>query len=142
MPNGLFAGRNLLKKKKRQRLKRKKIRHKIWGIDLKYDPLEGAPMAEGIVIEKGVREQKQPHSGLIKVVKVQLKKNGKTVVAHAPRNRAINYINEHDTVLITWLGGSQKGPIGSQWGMRFKVIKVNGVSLEMLITGRAEKKRR
>jgi ribosomal protein S12 len=26
--------------------------------------------------------------------------------------------------------------------MRFKVIKVNGVSLEMLRTGRAEKKRR
>jgi small subunit ribosomal protein S12 len=123
-------------------LKRKKIRHRIWGIKEKYDPLEGAPMARGIVIEKTVREQKQPHSGLIKCVKVQLIKNGKIVVAHVPRNRAINYVNEHDEVIITWLGGSQKGPIGSQWGMRFKVIMVNGVPLELLRTGRAEKKRR
>jgi small subunit ribosomal protein S12 len=106
------------------------------------DPLEGAPQGSGIVIEKVGREQKQPHSGIIKCVRVQLLKNGKMVTAHVPRDGAIKYVDEHDEVLIEGLGGSQAGCVGSMWGVKYKVVKVNGLSLEELRTGRKEKPRR
>jgi small subunit ribosomal protein S12 len=106
------------------------------------DPLEGAPQASGIIIEKVGREQKQPHSGIIKCVRVQLLKNGKTVTAHLPRDRAVNYADEHDEVLIEGLGGSQAGAVGSMWGVKYKVVKINGVSLEELRMGRKEKPKR
>lgn len=106
------------------------------------DPLEGAPQASGIVIEKVGREQKQPHSGIIKCVRVQLLKNGITVTAHAPRDGAIKQIDEHDEVIIEGLGGSQAGCVGSMWGVKYKVIKVNGISLEDLRLGKKEKPKR
>ena len=106
------------------------------------DPLEGSPQASGIVLEKVGREQKQPHSGIIKCVRVQLLKNGKTVTAHAPRDGAIKQIDEHDEVLIEGLGGSQAGCMGSMWGVKYKVIAVNGISLEELRLGRKEKPKR
>lgn len=109
----------------------------------KYDdPLEGAPQASGIVVEKVGVEQKQPHSGIVKCVKVQLLKNGITVTAHAPRDGAINFIDEHDEVVVEGLGGSQAGCIGSMWGVKYKVIKVNGIDLQELRTGRKEKPKR
>jgi len=140
---GEFAARKL--KKDRQRFKWKDSRY------VKYmrrkkgkaaDPLEGAPQASGIVLEKIGREQKQPHSGIIKCVRVQLLKNGTPVTAHAPRDKAIAQIDEHDEVLIEGLGGSQGGAVGSMWGIKYKVIKVNGISLEELRTGKKEKPRR
>lgn len=106
------------------------------------DPLEGAPQAKGIVTEKTIREQKQPHSGLIKCVRVQLLKNGTLVTAHAPKNNAIKFIDEHDEVLVEGLGGSQRGAVGSMWGVKYKVVKVNGIALEELRTGRKEKPKR
>ncbi|RLF44367.1 MAG: 30S ribosomal protein S12, partial [Thermoplasmata archaeon] len=106
------------------------------------DPLEGAPQAKGIVIEKVGREQKQPHSGIIKCVRVQLVKNGKVVTAHLPRDKAKDYVDEHDEVLIEGLGGSQRGAIGSMWGIKYRVVSVNGISLEQLRTGKKEKPRR
>ena len=106
------------------------------------DPLEGAPQAKGIVVEKKGVEQKQPHSGIIKAVRVQLLKNGKTVTAHVPRDGAIKFIDEHDEVLIEGLGGSQGGAIGSMWGIKYKVIKVNGICLEQLRKGKKEKPKR
>ena len=143
MANGEFAARKLLKDRKKWRWKdpyyKKRIFRRQHG---PQDPLEGAPMARGIVLEKREVEQKQPHSGLIKAVRVQLVKNGKQVTAHVPRNGAIKFVDEHDEVIIEGIGGSQGGPVGSQWGMRYKVIMVNGVSLEMLRTGRKEKTRR
>lgn len=106
------------------------------------DPLQGAPQGSGIVTEKVGREQKQPHSGIIKCVRVQLLKNGKAVTAHAPKDGAIKFIDEHDEVLIEGLGGSQAGAVGSMWGVKYKVVKVNGVSLEQLRTGKKEKPKR
>jgi small subunit ribosomal protein S12 len=105
----------------------------------KKDPLEGAPMARGIVLEKRVVEQKQPHSGLIKCVRVRLIKNGKQVTAHVPRTGAINHIAEHDEVVIAGLGGSQGGAVGSMAGVKYKVVKVNDIDLEMIRTGRKQK---
>jgi small subunit ribosomal protein S12 len=73
---------------------------------------------------------------------VQLVKNGKVVTAFCPRDGAINFIDEHDEVIIEGLGGSQRGQMGSIPGVRYKVIAVNGVSLEELRTGRKEKPKR
>ncbi len=140
--NGEFAGRNLQRKRKKYRWLSKRWKARKLKFKLKYDPTRGAPIASGIVIEKVVLEQKQPHSGLIKCVRVQLKKNGKIVTAHAVRDKAINFINEHDEVLISGLGGSQRGQMGSIPGVRYKVIAVNGVDLQALRHGKKEKPKR
>jgi len=106
------------------------------------DPLEGAPQARGIVIAKVGREQKQPSSGIIKCVRVQLIKNGKKVTAHVPKNKAISFVDEHDEVLIEGLGGSQGGAVGTMWGIKYKVVKVNGISIEEMRKGKKEKPQR
>ena len=139
---GINAGRKLERSRKSRRWLRKWWKRKALGLKEKFDPLEGAPMAKGIVIKKKGVEQKQPHSGIIKVVVVQLLKNGKKVSAHAPRDKAINQIEEHDEVTICGLGGSQRGQMGSIPGVRYKVIAVNGVSLEQLRKGKKEKPKR
>ena len=142
MGKGEFAGRDLERKRKRTRWLKKPWKRRKLKLKDKFDPLEGSNMAKGIVIEKKVLEQKQPHSGLIKCVKIQLIKNGKTITAFAPRDGAINYIDEHDEVTVDGLGGSQRGQMGSIPGVRYKVIKVNGVDLQMLRTKRKEKPKR
>lgn len=142
MGYGEFAGRDLRKRRKGQRWLKKPWKRKKLKLKEKYDPLEGAMMAKGIVLEKKSLEQKQPHSGLIKCVKVQLIKNGKLITAFAPRSGAINYIDEHDEVTVDGLGGSQRGQMGSIPGVRYKVIKVNGVDLQMLVQKRKEKPKR
>jgi len=142
MGKGEFAGLDLLRRRKHQRwLKKPWVRRKL-RLKERFDPLEGAPMAKGVVIEKKALEQKQPHSGLIKCVRVQLAKNGKIITAFAPGDGAINFIDEHDEVTIEGLGGSQRGQMGSIPGVRHKVIAVNGVALQELISGRKEKPKR
>ncbi|MFN3909931.1 MAG: 30S ribosomal protein S12 [Candidatus Anstonellaceae archaeon] len=142
MGKGEFAGRELLRKRKKHRWLKKPWKRKKLKLKEKYDPLEGSPQAKGIVIEKKQLEQKQPHSGLIKCVKVQLTKNGKMITAHAPRNGAINYIDEHDEVIVAGLGGSQRGQMGSIPGVRYKVVAVNGVDLQQLVRKKKEKPKR
>lgn len=142
MGRGEFAGRILRRKKQRQRWLRKSWKRKALGLKFKYDPLEGAPLAKGIVLKKEGKEQKQPHSGIIKTVKVQLIKNGKKVGAHAPRDKAIEFIDEHDEVTIAGLGGSQRGQMGSIPGIRYKVIAVNGIDLRQLRLKKKEKPKR
>ncbi len=142
MARGIFAGRTLRKNAKRRRWQDKWWKRKALGLKEKYDPLEGAPCAKGIVIKKEGKEQKQPHSGIIKCVRVQLIKNGKKVSAHVPRDKAITKIDEHDEVTIEGLGGSQRGQMGSIPGVRYKVVAVNGVSLEQLRKGKKEKPKR
>lgn len=140
--NGLYAGRNLNRKRKRYKWLSKKYKRKKLKLWKKYNALEGAPQASGIVLEKITLEQRQPHSGLIKCVRVRLKKNGVVVTAHAPRDKAITFINEHDEVVIAGIGGSQGGPIGSIPGVRYKVVMVNGVDLQALRKGKREKPKR
>ncbi|MCS7105799.1 MAG: 30S ribosomal protein S12 [Candidatus Aenigmarchaeota archaeon] len=105
----------------------------------KKDPLEGAPQARGIVIDKRGVEQRKPASGLIKAVRVQLLKNNVQVTAHVPGEGAIDIINEHDEVLIESIGGAQGGPKGSMWGIKYKVVKVNGVALSEILAGKKQK---
>lgn len=142
MARGLFAGRVLQKQRKSKRWLKKWWKRKVLGLKAKFDPLEGAPQAKGIVLKKTGKEQKQPHSGIIKCVTVQLLKNGKKVSAHVPRDKSITKVDEHDEVTIEGLGGSQRGQMGSIPGVRYRVCQVNGVSLEELRTGRKEKPKR
>ena len=64
-----------------------------------------------------------------KCVRVQLIKNGKSITAFLPRDGALNYIDEHDEVLLEGIGGSMGGAMGDIPGVRWQVFKVNGVSL-------------
>lgn len=142
MGNGEFAGRNILRKRKRMTWLCKRLARRKKKLKERFDPLEGAPQARGIVLEKVVLEQKQPHSGLIKCVKVQLIKNGKTVTAFAPRDKAVTFIDEHDEVVIAGLGGSQRGQMGSIPGVRYKITEVVDTDLQMLRKGKKEKPKR
>ena len=85
-------------------------------------------------------ESKQPNSAVRKCVRVQLIKNGKKITAFVPRDGCLNFIEENDEVLIAGLG--RKGhSVGDIPGVRFKVVKVSGVSLWALWTGKKEKPR-
>ncbi|NYZ61112.1 30S ribosomal protein S12 [Candidatus Micrarchaeota archaeon] len=142
MGNGEFAGRNVKRNRQKSRWLSKRWKRRALKLKEKYDPLEGSPQASGIVLEKITLEQKQPHSGLIKCVKVQLVKNGKVVSAFPPRDKAITLIDEHDSVVIAGLGGSQRGQMGSIPGVRFKVVSVNDADLQALRHGKKEKPKR
>ncbi len=142
MSGGMYSGRILKDKRKKMKWKRAIYKNRVLGLKKKKDPLEGAPQAKGIVLEKRQIEQKQPSSGLIKCVRVQLIKNGRQITVFAPKNGAIQKIDEHDEVLIEGIGGSQGGSMGSMWGVKWKVVKVNGIALSELLSGRKSKPNR
>jgi small subunit ribosomal protein S12 len=141
-PLGLFAGRVLKAKKKRQRWSIAIFKRRKLGLDKKSNPFGGSPQARGIVLEKVGIEAKQPNSAVRKCVRVQLIKNGKTVTAFLPRDGAMNFIDEHDEVTLEGMGATQGGAMGDIPGVRFKVFKVNDTSLRELVRGRKEKPRR
>jgi small subunit ribosomal protein S12 len=135
---GEFAARNLVRKRKKFRWSPKAGKKKLLKLWQK-DPLEGAPIGRAIVLKKKGVEQKQPHSGIIKCVRVQLIKNGTQVTAFVPGTNAIKFIDEHDEVTLVGVGGSQKSAVGSMHGIKYKVIAVNGASLNELLKGKKEK---
>ncbi|MCD6496024.1 MAG: 30S ribosomal protein S12 [Candidatus Aenigmarchaeota archaeon] len=135
---GEFAARNLVKKRKKFRWAPKAGKKKLLKL-WKDDALKGAPIGRGIVLKKKGVEQKQPHSGIIKCVRVQLIKNGQQVTAFVPGTNAIKFIDEHDEVTIVGVGGSQKSAVGSMHGIKYKVVAVNGASLNELLKGKKEK---
>jgi len=141
-PLGLFAGRVLNAKRKRQRWSISTYKRRRLGLDKKANPFAGAPQARGIVLEKVGVEAKQPNSAVRKCVRVQLIKNGKSVTAFLPRDGAMNFIDEHDEVHVQGMGATQGGAMGDIPGVRFKVFKVNGTSLHELVIGKKEKPRR
>lgn len=135
--NGLFAGRKLIDKRNLYKKKRVDPLKKA-----KYDPLENSSQAKGIVLEKTQREAKQPNSALRKCVVVQLSKNGKTIAAFLPGNNASKFVNEHDEVMVEGIGGIKGKAKGDIPGIRWKVIQVNGQSLNALIRGKLERARK
>lgn len=96
-------------------------------------------MARGIVLEKVGIEAKQPNSAIRKAVRIQLIKNGRQVTAFCPGDGAISFIDEHDEVVIDRIGGRMGRSMGDIPGVRFKVIAVNNVSLQEMVSGRKEK---
>jgi small subunit ribosomal protein S12 len=129
---------------KRQRLRwsDKWYKRRKLGLDYKADPLEGSPQARGIVLEKVGIESKQPNSAIRKCARVQIVKNGKQVTAFLPGDGALNFVDEHDEVMLQGIGGSMKRAMGDIPGVRWQIFKVNGVSLNELVYGRKEKPRR
>ncbi|MFB6198119.1 MAG: 30S ribosomal protein S12, partial [Halobacteriaceae archaeon] len=100
MANGKYAARKLKKDRQRYRWSDSDYARRERGLGAKSDPLEGAPQARGIVLEKVGREAKQPNSAIRKCVRVQLIKNGRQVTAFCPGDGAISFIDEHDEVTI------------------------------------------
>ena len=140
-PLGEFAARPLMKKRMHRRWKDTRYKRRILCLKAKSDPLEGSPQGRGIVLEKRQIEAKQPNSGMRKAVRIQLIKNGKQVTAFCPGTGAISHLEEHDEVMIEGIGGPRGKAKGDMPGIRFKVIKVNSVSLPELVSGRKERAR-
>ena len=140
MARGEFAAAGLENNRKKWRKKKAAFKRRL--LKAKVDPLEGAPQARGIVLEKRGVTARQPNSGIRKCVRVQLIKNGTQVTALAPKDGAIKFIDEHDEVIIAGIGGRKNGPVGDLWGVKYEVTHVNGQALEMLRTGRKEKVKR
>jgi len=138
-PKGLYAARKLRLKRLKFRRSQRKYKAKILKLKEKYDPLEGAPMARGIVLEKVGIESRQPNSAVRKCVRVQLVKNGRVVTAFVPGDGGVNFIDEHDEVIIAGIGGTLGRSMGDLPGVRYKVIMVNGVSLDALYKGKKQK---
>lgn len=142
MATGLFAARDLRRQRRAKLWHYPKAKRRVLKLRQKYDPLEGSPQATALVLEKREIEQKQPHSGMIKCVRIQIIKNGIQVTAHAPKSGAIEHIQEHDEVTVEGIGGSRWGPVGSIPGVKFRVVKVNGLSLDQLVKGKKKRAER
>ena len=136
---GEFAARKLSHRRQLFRWKSAQYKRRVLRLDEKADPLEGSPQGKGIVLEKVGIEAKQPNSAIRKCVRVQLIKNSRQVTAFAPGDGAIGFIDEHDEVVIEGIGGAKGGSYGDIPGVRYKVMKVNDVSLNELVKGHKEK---
>ena len=139
MGKGINAARQLKKARKNQLWNDRYYKKRLLHLKEKSDPLGGVPQARGIVIEKVGIEAKHPNSAIRKCVKIQLIKNGRQITAFAPGNHAIGFIDEHDEVVVEGIGGRMGRSYGDIPGVRFKVIKVNDVSLNQLVKGKVEK---
>ncbi|MCJ7423868.1 30S ribosomal protein S12 [Candidatus Bathyarchaeota archaeon] len=139
---GLYSARSLQQKRKHFRWKYRYYKRRALRLDIKIDPLRGAPMGRCIVLEKVGVESKQPNSAIRKCVRLQIIKNGRQVTAFLPGDGALNYVDEHDEVMICGIGGSRGRSMGDIPGVRYIVTSVNGVSLKSLILGKVEKPRR
>ncbi|KAI5346164.1 hypothetical protein L3X38_014043 [Prunus dulcis] len=136
---GMGAARKLKDHRRRQRWADKSYKKSHLGNEWKK-PFAGSSHAKGIVLEKIGIEAKQPNSAIRKCARVQLIKNGKKIAAFVPNDGCLNYIEENDEVLIAGFG--RKGhAVGDIPGVRFKVVKVSGVSLLALFKEKKEKPR-
>ena len=139
---GLAAGKKLRQKRASFRWRERLYKRRTLHLKERSDPLEGASQAKGIVLEKVQLEAKQPNSAMRKCVKVQLIKNGRQITAFAPGDGAIKLIDEHDEVIVECIGGRMGRSKGDIPGVRWKVLKVNGQSLDALLRGKIEKARK
>ncbi|KAH1220458.1 40S ribosomal protein S23 [Glycine soja] len=141
--HGMGAARKLNSHRRRQRKADKSYKKSHLGNEWKK-PFAGSSHAKGIVsliiyTFLGI-ETKQPNSAIRKCARVQLIKNGKKIAAFVPNDGCLNYIEENDEMLIAGFG--RKGhAVGDIPGVRFKVVKVSGVSLLALFKEKKEKPR-
>jgi small subunit ribosomal protein S12 len=139
MGKGIYAARKLKNDGKKSRWSDRDYSRRALNLDVKADPLGGAPQARGIALEKVGVEAKQPNSAIRKCIRLQLIKNGKQISAFCPGDGAINFIDEHDEVIVERMGGRMGGAMGDIPGVRWKVIAVNNVDLRQLVLGKKEK---
>ncbi|KAF9984876.1 40S ribosomal protein S23 [Mortierella antarctica] len=139
-PRGLQAARKLRTTRRENRWADKHYKKQALGTAFRYSPFGGSSHAKGIVLEKIGVEAKQPNSAIRKCVRVQLIKNGKKITAFVPNDGCLNFVDENDEVLIAGFGRSGHA-VGDLPGVRFKVVKVSGVSLLALWKEKKEKPR-
>ena len=139
MGKGLYAARKLESVDKNNRWSDGDFARRALNLDVKADPLGGAPQARGIALEKVGIEAKQPNSGIRKCIRLQLIKNGKQITAFCPMDGAINFIDEHDEVVVERIGGKMGGAMGDIPGVRWKVVAVNSVDLRQMVLGKKQK---
>ncbi len=139
MGKGMYAARKLKNDHKNFRWSDRNYSRRALNLDVKADPLGGAPQARGIALEKVGIEAKQPNSGIRKCIRLQLIKNGKQITAFCPNDGAINFIDEHDEVVVERIGGRMGGAMGDIPGVRWKVTAVNNVDLRQMVLGKKEK---
>jgi small subunit ribosomal protein S12 len=139
MGKGIYAARKLKSDSKKFRWSDREYSRRALNLDVKADPLGGAPQARGIALEKVGVEAKQPNSAIRKCIRLQLIKNGKQISAFCPGDGAINFIDEHDEVIVERIGGRMGGAMGDIPGVRWKVIAVNNVDIRQLVLGKKEK---
>lgn len=139
-PNGIRTARKLRIHRRNQRWNDLRFAKANSVTAMKANPMGGSTMAKGIVLEKIGIEAKQPNSAIRKCVRVQLIKNGKRIAAFVPRDGCLNFVDENDEVLIAGFGRSGHA-VGDIPGVRFKVVKVAGVSLWALYKEKKEKPR-
>lgn len=137
-PNGMFAGRRLIDVRKQMKLKKRSAGQKVFR-QTKEDPLGGAPMGRGIVLQKVGVASKQPNSAIRKCVRVQLIKNGRVVTAFLPGDGSLNQVDEHDEVVIEGIHGPRARSMGDIPGVKYKVSTVNGIPLIQLVLGKKKK---
>lgn len=141
-PKGEYAARKLTQKRQELKWSDRYYKRRLLKLDEKADPLGGSPQARGIVLEKVGIESKQPNSAIRKAVRIQLVKNGKQITAFLPGDGALNFVDEHDEVIVEGIGGARGRSFGDLPGVRWKVIKVNNVSLDAILRGKKEKAQR
>ncbi|CDJ41145.1 Apicoplast 30S ribosomal protein S12 [Eimeria tenella] len=139
-PRGMRTARKLRNRRRVQKWADKQYKKAHLGTRWKANPFGGSSHAKGIVVEKLGIEAKQPNSAIRKCVRVQLIKNGKKITAFVPRDGCLNYIDENDEVLVAGFGRSGHA-VGDIPGVRFKIVKVSGVSLLALFKEKKEKPR-
>ena len=66
-------------------------------------------------------------------------KTDRVITAFLPGDGALNVVDEHDEVVVEGIGGTRGGAMGDIPGVRWKVVMINGVSLNELVYGRKQK---
>ena len=135
--HGMLAGRKLKNNRRLQRWNDKNYNKAH--IQSKWKtPFEGQSHAAGIVLKRVSVEAKQPNSACRKCVKVQLRKNSKSIIAFVPMDGNLEFIDDNDRVLIAGLG--RRGhSVGDLPGVRFKVVGVAGIGLRALFLRKKDK---
>jgi ribosomal protein S12 len=142
-PKGYKAARNLRALRNKTFWKQKDERKKV---QLSYitNPFYKSGYAEGIVIEKGAclkKNRRRSNWGRHHLVRAQLIGSGKKIWAAVPHDCGLQYIDENDTVLMAKVRkGKNIGDYSE--GIKYKVLKVQGICLKALAQEKKEKPRR
>ena len=134
---GLFAANRLRRTNREKRRHDTQYRKRQLGTLFK-GAMGPKPQAKGIVLNKIGVEAKQPNSAVRKVCRVQIIATGKNLLAFAPKDGAFKVIEENDEVTVEGLGRRGKA-VGDMPGIKYKIVKVGGVSLDAILSGKREK---
>ncbi len=120
MGMGKFAARKLDHDRKLYRWGDRDYARRVLRLDEKADPLEGAPQAKGIVLEKVGVEAKQPNSAIRKCIRIQLIKN--LFQPAAIKNVAISTKGDRQVAIVD-VASKDKGLAIGKNGRNIKKVK-------------------